>query len=56
VITSYIIKFMKSDGSFVEDTTVCDGADTIVVAAKSCIVVSSHFTNEVFGLAWGSSI
>jgi len=55
-ITSYTIKFMRSEGSFVEDATVCDGAAPVVIAAKSCTVASSHFTSEMFGLAWGSSI
>lgn len=47
---------MKSDGTYVEDSTVCDGSDPNVVAAQSCTFASSHFTGATFGLAWGSSI
>jgi hypothetical protein len=47
---------LANDGSYIEDLTVCDGSDSVIVAALSCSVASSHFTGVTFDLAWGSSI
>jgi hypothetical protein len=47
---------LANDGTYIEDSTVCDGSDSAIVTALSCSVTSSHFTGDTYDLAWGSSI
>jgi hypothetical protein len=37
-IVSYDIRFKKSDGSFAQETTSCDGTSPAIVAARTCTV------------------
>jgi hypothetical protein len=52
-ITSYSIGIQTALGNFVEDD-LCEGAS--LVTDRSCSIPTSHFTEEPYSLAWGSSI
>jgi len=37
-ITQYDVRFLKSDGTYVTETTSCDGTQPAIVAAKTCTI------------------
>jgi hypothetical protein len=55
-ISSYTISLIDNTGTYVEDTTVCNGSDPAIVSALECTIPSSHFITEPYELEWGTSI
>jgi len=38
LITEYKVEFLKSNGDYVENKSLCDGADATVIANMKCVV------------------
>ena len=55
-ITSYIVSFLKSDGSFTTSPTYCIHNDATMISEASCSVPSSHFVGSPFNLEWGDQV
>lgn len=53
-ITAYIVKILKSDGSYLEDVTVCDGTAQIV--GKVCTVSMAILRASPYSLGYGDTV
>jgi hypothetical protein len=49
-IEAYKVLLKKQDGTFIEDTTVCDGSTLVVVTNRYCDIEMSTFTGSTFNL------
>lgn len=50
-VKKYRVKFRQSNGVFTEDTTMCDGANSVIFNNLKCSVAMTKFTSTPFNLA-----
>ena len=56
-ITRYSIYFRHSDGlTFSEESTQCDGANSVIMSALKCNVAAYLLNEAPFNLPWGTNV
>ena len=48
-VTSYLLKFLKADGTYLENTANCSGSNSVIFAARKCTILMSVF-RTTYGL------
>jgi len=48
-VTSYLLKFLKADGTWLENTANCSGSNSVIFAARKCTIPMSVF-RTTYGL------
>ena len=52
----YNVYIIKSDGTYTEDLTNCDGTSSSVMTSTQCITPVATLRAEPFSLDWGTSV
>lgn len=55
-VSAYRIKVKDKEGSFVEETSMCDGTDESIYETMTCMIPMTVFTTSPWYLAVGASI
>ena len=56
VLTAYILKVRAKDGTYLEDTANCNGANNKIMTARSCSIPMSVLTSSNYNLFRGDAI
>jgi hypothetical protein len=51
-ITKYLIEVKKADGTYLEDTTNCNGANSVILANLYCIIPMSVLKGSSYNLVY----
>jgi hypothetical protein len=56
VITSYVVRFLHSDGTTLTTLNGCDGSDLVTISNSYCEVAMNSLTSIPYSLALGADI